>query len=228
MRTKFSAVTDMTDARAAYSGWEERSTTRALHSARRRAVERSRRIVAAAREIVAECGLDGLTVQKVRERTGLSLRAFYQRFVSKDDLLVAVFEETLRDAATMLAAKTAAVTDPVERLRMLVTGIFTGGISDDVLKQSVPLSHEHLRLAEARPAELRFALEPLTALLAEHLAVGIEAGVVRLSDPRRLAVLVLHLVFAQIHAVVLGTVEERDVEHSGRELWEFCWRAVAR
>lgn len=218
----------MADASTAYSGWEERSTARVLHSARRRAVQRSRRIVAAAREIVAESGLDGLTVQKVRERTGLSLRAFYQRFVSKDDLLVAVFEETLRDAATLLAAKTAAITDPVERLRMLVTGIFTGGISDDVLKQSVPLSHEHLRLAEARPAELRFALEPLMALLAEHLAVGIEAGVVRQSDPRRLAVLVLHLVFAQIHAVVLGTVEERDVERSGVELWEFCWRAVAR
>jgi hypothetical protein len=27
---------------------------------------------------------------------------------------------------------------------------------------------------------------------------------------------------------VLGTVEERDVERSGIELWEFCWRAVAR
>jgi AcrR family transcriptional regulator len=217
----------MADARAAYSGWEERSTARVLHSAHRRAAERGRRIVAAAREIVAESGLDGLTVQKVRERTGLSLRAFYQRFVGKDDLLVAVFEETLRDAATSLAARIAAVPDPVERLRMLVTGIFTGGISDDALKQSAPLSHEHLRLADARPAELRFALEPLTVLLAEHLAAGIEAGVVRRSDPRRLAVLVLHLVFAQIHAVVLGTVEERDVERSGGELWEFCWRAVA-
>jgi AcrR family transcriptional regulator len=218
----------MTDSSPAYPGWEERSTARVLHSARRRAIEQSRRIVGAAREIVAESGLDGLTVQKVRERTGLSLRAFYQRFVGKDDLLVAVFEETLRDAATSLAAKAAAITDPVERLRMLVTGIFTGGIADDVLKQSVPLSHEHLRLAGTRPAELRFALEPLTVLLAEHLAAGIEAGVVRRSDPRRLAVLVLHLVFAQIHAVVLGTAEERDVERSGVELWEFCRRALAR
>ena len=218
----------MADASATYSGWEERSTARVLHTARRRAVERSRRIVAAAREIVAESGLDGLTVQKVRERTGLSLRAFYQRFGGKDDLLVAVFEETLREAATTLGVKIAAIADPVERLRMLVTGIFTGGISDDVLKQSVPLSHEHLRLAESRPAELRFALEPLTVLLSEHLAMGIESGVIRRSDPRRLAVLVLHLVFAQIHAVVLGTVGEQDVERSGVELWEFCWRAVAR
>ncbi len=216
----------MAEASPAYSGWEERSTARMLHSARRRAVEQNRRIVAAAREIVAESGLDGLTVQNVRERTGLSLRAFYQRFVGKDDLLVAVFEETLRDAATSLAAKTAAIADPVERLRMLVTGVFTGGTSDDLLKQTVPLSHEHLRLAEARPAELRFALEPLTVLLADQLAAGIEARVVRRTDPRRLAVLVLHLVFAQIHAVVLGTAEERDVERSGAELWEFCWRAV--
>jgi AcrR family transcriptional regulator len=218
----------MGDASRAYSGWEERSTARVLDSARRRAVEQSRRIVASAREIVAESGVDGLTVQRVRERTGLSLRAFYQRFVGKDDLLVAVFEETMRDAATTLGARAAAVTDPVERLRMVVTGVFTGGISHDLLKQTVPLSHEHLRLAEARPAELRFALEPLTVLLADHLAAGIASGVVRPTDPRRLAVLVLNLVFAQIHAVVLGTAEERDVESSGAELWEFCWRAVKK
>jgi len=35
-------------------------------------------------------------------------------------------------------------------------------------------------------------------LFADHLAAGIEAGVVRRSDPRRLAVLVLHLVFALV------------------------------
>jgi len=216
----------MGDQTAAYAGWEERSTARVLDPARRRAVEQSRRIVAVAREIIAESGVDGLTVQGVRARTGLSLRAFYQRFVGKDDLLVAVFEETLRDAASSFASETAAVADPAEKLRLLVTGIFTRGISDDVLKQSVPLSREHLRLAESRPDELRYALEPLTVLVAEYLAAGMAAGVVRRTEPRRLAVLVLNLVFAQIHAVLLGTAAERDVERSGGELWEFCWRAV--
>jgi AcrR family transcriptional regulator len=197
-----------------------------LDSARRRAVEQSRRIVAAAREIVGESGLDGLTVQKVLARTGLSLRAFYQRFAGKDDLLVAVFEETMRDAAATFTAEVAAVVDPVDKLRQLVRGIFTRGIADEVLKHSVPLSREHMRLAEARPAELRYALEPLTVLLADHLAAGMDAGVVRRADARRLAVLVMNLVSAQIHAVVLGTAAERDVERSGAELWEFCWRAV--
>jgi len=216
----------MGDRNPAYAGWEERSTARVLDPARRRAVEQSRRIVAVAREIIAEAGVDGLTVQNVRARTGLSLRAFYQRFVGKDDLLLAVFEETLRDAATAFAAETAGVADPAAKLRMLVTGIFTRGISDDVLKQSVPLSREHLRLAESRPDELRYALEPLTVLLASYLAAGMAAGVVRETDARRLAVLVLNLVFAQVHAVLLGTAAERDVERSGAELWEFCWRAV--
>jgi AcrR family transcriptional regulator len=165
-------------------------------------------------------------VQAVRERTGLSLRAFYQRFAGKDDLLLAVFEETMRDAGATFAQAAAGVADPVERLRVTVTGLFTRSLSDDVLKQSVPLSREHLRLAEARPEELRYALEPLTVLLADQLASAMEAGMVRRTDARRLAVLVLHLVSAQIHAVVLGTVGEGDAERSGGELWEFCWRAV--
>jgi len=63
-------------------------------------------------------------------------------------------------------------------------------------------------------------------LLADNLAAGMDAGVVRRADARRLAVLVMNLVSAQIHAVVLGTAAERDVERSGAELWEFCWRAV--
>ena len=156
----------MTHASAAYSGWEERSTARVLHSARRRAVEQSRRIVAAAREIVAESGLDGLTVQKVRERTGLSLRAFYQRFVGKDDLLVAVFEETLRDAATTLAARTAAVADPVETLRMLVSRFFA---DDERMSGALgPIC----RAALALPAPERAALVMVDLDVCQFLSDG--------------------------------------------------------
>jgi AcrR family transcriptional regulator len=208
------------------AAWEQRSTARALDAARKRTLRRSRRLVDAATEILRREGVDGLTVQAVVERAGLSLRAFYQRFAGKDELLLAVFEETMRDAAVHLRAEIAPFSDPLERLRVLVTGIFLRSHSADVLAQSVPLSHEHLRLAEARPAELRHAIEPLIALLAEQVETGMRAGVVREGDPRRLAVLIHHLVAGQIHGVLLGTVTEDDAERSGEELWQFCLRAI--
>ena len=196
------------------AAWEDRSTARVLDASRQRTLRRSRRLVEAALEILQRDGLDGLTVQAVVERTGLSLRAFYQRFAGKDELLLAVFEETIRDAAARFREGLSAVSDPLARLEFVV------------IAQSAPLSREHLRLAESRPAELRDAMEPFVALLAEIVEEGRREGLIRAADARRLAVLIYHLVSAQIHAVLLGTVRDEDSEKSGEELWQFCLRAI--
>jgi AcrR family transcriptional regulator len=79
--------------------WEARATNRVSEARGEQVLERSRRIVAAASDILAEEGLEGLTIRTVLTRTGLSRRAFYERFADKDDLVVAVFEDTIRRAA---------------------------------------------------------------------------------------------------------------------------------
>ena len=208
------------------TAWEQRSSARSLDSARKRTLRRSRRFVDAAMEILHRDGHEGLTVQAVVERAGLSLRAFYQRFAGKDDLLLAVFEETMRDGAASLREELAAVPDPVVRLARIVKGLFQRSRSDDVLERSILLSREHLRLAEARPEELRHAMEPLIGLLTEQVEAGMAIGAIRAADPRRLAILIHHLVTAQIHGVLLGTVAEDEWERSGEELWQFCLRAI--
>src|SRR4051794_238566 len=62
-------------------------------------VDRSRQIIGAAYELLADEGLEGLTIRAVLKRTGLSRRAFYERFSGKDDLVLGVFEQTIRLAA---------------------------------------------------------------------------------------------------------------------------------
>jgi AcrR family transcriptional regulator len=208
------------------TAWELRTSARSLDAARKRTLRRSRRLVDAAMDILRRDGLERLTVQAVIDRAGLSLRAFYERFAGKDDLLLAVFEETMREAAAGIRAEIAAVADPLDRLALIVKGLFQRSRSRDVLEQSVPLSREHLRLAESRPDELRHAIEPLIGLLTEQVAAGMKAGVIREGDPRRLAILIHHLVTGQIHGVLLGTVGEHESERSGEELWEFCLRAI--
>lgn len=208
------------------AAWEERSSARALERERARTLKRSRRLVDAAVEILRRDGLEGVTVQAVVERAGLSLRAFYERFAGKDELLLAVFEETIRDAAATFRERLADVKEPLARVEFVVKSMFLSSHAKDVLGQSVPLSREHLRLAEARPEELRLAIEPFVALLTEQVEAGIAAGVVRPGDARRLAVLIHHLVSGQIHGMLLGTVAEDDLERSGDELWQFCLRAI--
>src|SRR5882724_12497382 len=119
MKRSSHKVAIMTRTTAAH--WEERSANRVLEGARDQILERSRKVVEAAYELSEEEGLEGLTIRAVLKRTGLSRRAFYERFEGKDDLVLAVFEQTLLRAATHLSELVKTTADPMERLRVIVT-----------------------------------------------------------------------------------------------------------
>ncbi len=91
------------------------------------------------------------------ERTRLSRRAFYERFGGKDDLILAVFEKTLRNGADEFRAELAEVDDPLERLRFIIEAMLLGAQSDPIIRNAVAMSGEHPRLADARPNPLEIA-----------------------------------------------------------------------
>lgn len=199
-------------------------------------VARGDAIVRAAYELLAEAGLEGLTVRAVLTRTGVNRRTFYERFSGKDDLVLAVFEQSLASMSAECRRRTAALPDPVERLRDIVTYIVLGAETDGAdparnLRRSAALCREHLRLAEARPEDLRRALRPLIALMAEQLAAGVASGQVRDRSPERLAAFVYNLVSTTMHAEVLaqeaGGPEQVHRAQLANDLWEFCRRAIA-
>src|SRR3954451_20066385 len=79
--------------------WRERAVSRSLTAARSRAEQRVQRFLDAAFELIDEKGTTDFTIQEVIDRSGQSLRAFYQHFNGKDELILALFEETVREAA---------------------------------------------------------------------------------------------------------------------------------
>jgi AcrR family transcriptional regulator len=217
--------------------WEERSTHRVLESGREQILKRSRRIVDAAYELLEKDGLEGLTIRAVLSKTGLSRRAFYERFADKDDLVLAVFEQVIRSAASLYSEQVKTLPDPLERLKLIITGIVLGtdplaaadaGKSN---RRGAAMSREHLRLAESRADDLQAALSPLTRLIAQQLADGMASGAVRTGDPQRLAMLVYNLVSTTVHTELL--THELAVPDRARrtqlanDLWEFCRRAIA-
>ena len=215
--------------------WEERSVSRVVEVGREQLLERSRKIVDAAYELLEEEGLEGLTIRAVLNKTGLSRRAFYERFEGKDDLVLAVFEQTIRAAANRFSAQAEALADPLERLKLLVNFIVLGksmlvGGTEHSGRRGAALSREHLRLAEARPNDLQAALAPLIDVISQLLANGMAAGVIRRADSRRLATLVYNLVSTTVHTELLAA----EAAQSGRlppaqladEVWEFCRRAI--
>lgn len=170
------------------------------------------------------------------KKTGLSRRAFYERFTGKDDLVVAVFEQTIRLAAAHYREQVGSAPDPMERLRLIVTSIVFGSAldatpADQTNRRGAALSREHLRLAEARPDDLQAALRPLVNLIAEQLADGMKAGQVRDFAPQRLAALVYNLVSTTVHTELLAeeTARPDRVRRAqlAQDIWEFCRRAIA-
>jgi AcrR family transcriptional regulator len=71
-------------------------------------------IVAEARSIIVEEGLDAVSLRHLAERLGVTASALYAHVHDKDDLLRAV---TAREIATVLARFTAGDDDPVATLR---------------------------------------------------------------------------------------------------------------
>ena len=101
--------------------WREQAVARSLDSARLRAESRVQRFFDAALELMHDndSGKE-FTVQEVVERSGQSLRSFYQYFGGKQELLLALFEESVRSTADFLQEKLAEETDPLERLHRFV------------------------------------------------------------------------------------------------------------
>ena len=199
--------------------------------------DRNRLIVDAAYELLDEQGLEGLTIRTVLHRTGLARRAFYDRFAGKDDLVLAVFEQTIRMAVALFAEEVRALPDPLSRLRHVVISIVLGrdmaedGSVGQGSRRGAALSREHLRLGESRPGELQAAIGPLIDLIAFQLSDGMTEGQVRRMLPQRLAVLVYNLVSTTVHAELLAEEGTRPDQQRraqlAEDIWEFCRRAVA-
>src|SRR5579871_2286087 len=74
-------------------------------------------ILRAAIDVFAERGFFNAQVADVARAAGVAAGTVYLYFKSKDDLLVSIFEKTMRDALAEGRAATDGVTDPRERLR---------------------------------------------------------------------------------------------------------------
>lgn len=200
--------------------------------------QRGRMIVTAAYDLLHEEGLEGLTIRAVLKRTGLARRAFYESFAGKDDLVLAVFRQSLHSAADYFRAQHPEGNDPLTGIKLVIDSLVLGSIGTNANtpasapsdKRGAALSREHLRLSEARPAELQAALAPLLDLIAELLNAAMACGQVRPCDAELQARLIYNLVATTVHTELL-TKEGEQPDPARRlrlagEIWEFCRRAI--
>jgi AcrR family transcriptional regulator len=212
-----SAGVDESDPRPA---WEQRS----LNRVGQQALQRSHKIIEAARELVAEGGLEAVTLRPLLEKSGLSRRAFYDRFEGMDDVFLALFEETMARGAEGLARRIAKVEGAPAKIEALVRNMASAARNPSRHRiWLLAMSSEHARLAEQRPAELQEAIRPMNELMARILAEGMEEGTIRRTDPDGLAETLHALVASEVHRnLYLDRRGKRWID----DLCEFCLHGI--
>src|SRR5262245_43454795 len=104
--------------------WREMAVARSLDPARVRAENRVQRFLDAALELMTSASGKEFTLHAVGERSGQSLRSFYQYFAGKHELLLALFEDAVRATAEQLRDDLDAERDPLERLHRFVVSYY--------------------------------------------------------------------------------------------------------
>lgn len=211
---------------AALSPWEQRMLERSLDSARVQALARSGEFVHAALALLEEEGSVDFTVQDVVQRSGGSLRRFYQLFSSKDDLVLALFEELITQLVEHIPATVQAGAPPLVRLETCVRTLwdFIRGQDAPPAKIVRSMATLHNQLAATRPEGLRLAWDPLRQLISGIIADGVADGSVRSDiEVEQLSDLFFDVSLAA-HIFALGRVGSTHTRFDG--LWGFCLGAL--
>ncbi|MFP1150807.1 hotdog fold thioesterase [Mycobacterium sherrisii] len=139
-------------------------------------VTRGDRFIKTAVEILRETGRTDFTVQEVVARSKTSLRAFYQHFSTKDELLLALFDRTIAQSVATWRAETEGL-DSTATLKLLIDRVSQQPESStqDSLNRALGLYNHHL--AETRPREYARVLSPLHRLIRDIVGQGITEGV---------------------------------------------------
>jgi AcrR family transcriptional regulator len=183
-----------------------------------------RAIVTAAAKSLREQGVRGLSIASVLDRAGLSTRAFYRHFESKDQLVTAVFAEMAAIEMRRLRRKMAAAATPVEAVAAWIDGrldlAFDENIKSDLRRLSLEAQSQMFASPELIQPAYAMMLEPLV----EQLQRGLEQGLFRDIDPVIEAQSIQGVVWASTERQwASGDCERADVRE---RCLRFCLRGL--
>jgi AcrR family transcriptional regulator len=215
------AMTDSGDDDGATGAlWRARAIERSTRGARQRAAKRVQQFLDAARAVISDKGSIEFTVQEVVDRSGQSLRSFYQYFDGKHELLLALFEEEIREAVERIRAATTEG-DPLDQLGQAVRDLYKLCTPGRTSVQ--PLFFEFAqRLLISHPDEVTRAYTPMFEQFVGMVEAAAEAGLLRPGKPRRQAAIVM-----QSASTTAGRSAGTAHPITADEMWEFCLHAVA-
>ncbi|MBW2233111.1 MAG: TetR/AcrR family transcriptional regulator [Deltaproteobacteria bacterium] len=154
----------------------ERTVDRSLEQQRARYEREVETLVSASLRVMRSGGYAAATVAGVLEEAGLSTRAFYRHFHSKEELFLAVFERDSADSSQRMQKRLDALPDPSARLVGWIEEVLSLGFDRRRARRTRTFASEAAILRSLHPAEFaaiqRALYEPLLAILEAGKADG--------------------------------------------------------
>ncbi len=205
--------------------WRQRAVSRSLNAARSRAEKRAQRFIDAAFSLMDEKHTTEFTIQEVIDRSKQSLRGFYQYFDGKEELLLALFEETILEATDDISALVDQQTEPMERLHQFTVRLHEWCEASETKRKRGahdrrPISEFSVQLAINNPERVRLAMSPLFRMLVELLNDATAAKLVAVANPRHTSMLMMQTIMYSWfgNRLMDGPLSVITAE----EAWDFC------
>jgi AcrR family transcriptional regulator len=196
-----------------------------LGSSRPRNPERERALLlSAAMKVMRRNGFAHASVADILEEAGLSTRAFYRHFESKDDLVGALYRADAEHAAARLDERVAAAPTPEAKLEAWIDEILSFAYDPRRAPRVSVMSSEAARRSVAE-REQRAAQALLTAPLLRVLEAGQRDGSFPSADPVNDAHTIHRLVFGLVMDSIAGRPRlDRDTAQA--HALRFCRAAL--
>jgi AcrR family transcriptional regulator len=199
-----------------------------VQRAAQKTVEQAENVIAAARVLYYETAGAPFTIAQLTEKAGISQQTFYRYFRSKDELLLALLEEYLRDLSDRARADCERLADPLDRLSAAIRWPFTYIADPANVAYRGLITHEHLRLSIEYPDGVRSAAMPQQVLLRDFILAAVAQGELPASaeaDSDQLASYITRLMTTQVHSITLG-LDQTDPGEMADALVRFCFVGI--
>ncbi len=170
-------------------------------------------------------GYADASVADILAEAGLSTRSFYRHFLSKDQLLCALYRAEAERVAERIRAKVSDAANPRAALDSWIEEIMNLGYHRGKAARVAVMSSPGAVRADGYAEEIRHAAALLTVPLEALLAAGKRDGTYPLADPAPDALHIRSVTWA-----AAGLNPLRDVSGSREQavasVRSFCWRAL--
>ena len=136
----------------------------------------------AALKVMRRNGFLGASVQDILDHAGLSTRAFYRQFQSKDDLLLAMFRTAAGPDVEHVARQVALHASPVEAVRIWIDELLAIAYDRKRIQRLV-MFNESARQTVGYDAEVAWLEDCLVTPLIEALRKGAADGSLPCANP---------------------------------------------